>query len=259
MEDERAIRGLVERWMEASMRGDIATVLDLMTDDALFMVPGRGPFGREVFAALSRSADVPRIEGTNEIVELQVLGDWAFTRNRIDITTVPPVGEPFRRSGYTLTLFRAGSLDIRDSRGVALGRNQLDLAQHRVLPAGVEEPAVLLEAVRLAGQDRREIEAEAVDVHLLRPVAQGIPSPSGARGIAEIDRVAGAGVVDVVAPIRREPVVGGVVDALEGQRRAEFVALRGVVVDDVEDHLDAGIVQARDHLLELGERRRVAR
>ena len=109
MEDERAIRGLVERWMEASMRGDIATVLDLMTDDALFMVPGREPFGREVFAALSRSADVPRIEGTTEIVELQVLGDWAFTRNRIEITTVPPVGEPSRRSGYTLTLFRKGS------------------------------------------------------------------------------------------------------------------------------------------------------
>src|SRR4051794_28242232 len=109
MEDERAIRGVVERWMEASMRGDIATVLDLMTDDVLFMVPGREPFGREVFAAISRSADVPRIEGTNEIVELRVLGDWAFTRNRIDITTAPPVGELFRRSGYTLTLFRKES------------------------------------------------------------------------------------------------------------------------------------------------------
>lgn len=36
-DDERAIRGLVERWMEASLRGDIATVLALMTDDALFM------------------------------------------------------------------------------------------------------------------------------------------------------------------------------------------------------------------------------
>ena len=42
-----------------------------------------------------------------------------------------------------------------------------------------------------------------------------------------------------------------------------LVALRGVVVHHVQDHLDAGIVQARHHLLELGEHergnRRIAR
>jgi hypothetical protein len=65
-------------------------------------------------------------------------------------------------------------------------------------------------------------------------------------------RVAGAGVVHVVprsSPI--EPVVGGVVDALERQHRPEVVALGRVVVDDVEDHLDAGLVQGLHHLLEL--------
>src|SRR3984885_4013363 len=49
-----------------------------------------------------------------------------------------------------------------------------------------------------------------------------------------------------------EPVVGGVVDALERQGRAEFVALGGVVVDHVQDDLDAGRVQGLDHRLELG-------
>ena len=34
----------------------------------------------------------------------------------------------------------------------------------------------------------------------------------------------------------------------------ELVAFGGVVVDHVEDHLDAGVVQRRHHLLELGER-----
>jgi ketosteroid isomerase-like protein len=38
-----------------------------------------------------------------------VLGDWAFTRNRIDLTVTPPAGEPVRRSGYTLTLYRKGN------------------------------------------------------------------------------------------------------------------------------------------------------
>ena len=59
-------------------------------------------------------------------------------------------------------------------------------------------------------------------------------------------------VVHVVARVaRHEPVVGLVVDALERERRADVVALGGVVVDDVEDDLDAGLVQCEHHLLEL--------
>ncbi len=50
-----------------------------------------------------------------------------------------------------------------------------------------------------------------------------------------------------------QPVVRRVVDAAERQRRAALVALGGVVVDDVQDHLQPGVVQARHHLLELGE------
>jgi ketosteroid isomerase-like protein len=49
-EDERAIRALVATWMEASKAGDIATVLTLMSDDVVFMVPGQKPFGKEAFA-----------------------------------------------------------------------------------------------------------------------------------------------------------------------------------------------------------------
>ena len=37
----------------------------------------------------------------------------------------------------------------------------------------------------------------------------------------------------------------------KAQRRAELVALGGVVVDHVEDHLDVGLVQRLDHRLEL--------
>ena len=38
-DDERAIRELVATWMTASQAGDIDTVLGLMTDDVVFMVP----------------------------------------------------------------------------------------------------------------------------------------------------------------------------------------------------------------------------
>jgi uncharacterized protein (TIGR02246 family) len=108
-EDEQAIRKVVETWMQASQSGDAATVLSLMTEDAVFTVPGREPFGREVFEAAAGVTNAAQIDGTNEIVELQVLGDWAFTRNRIDLTVTPPAGEPVRRSGYTLTLYRKGN------------------------------------------------------------------------------------------------------------------------------------------------------
>jgi uncharacterized protein (TIGR02246 family) len=106
--DERAIRELVGTWMKASRAGDIATVLGLMSDDVIFMVPGREPFGKQTFAANSRGMDGVRLEGTSDIRELKVLGDWAYLRNYIEISITPPGGETVRRSGYTLTILRKG-------------------------------------------------------------------------------------------------------------------------------------------------------
>ena len=105
-DDERAIRDLVATWMAASKAGDQDTVLGLMTDDVVFMVPGREPFGKEAFAAASQGMQGMRIEGTSDIVELQVLGDWAYLRNRLNVTITPPGGSPTTRSGYTLTILR---------------------------------------------------------------------------------------------------------------------------------------------------------
>ncbi|MGX5850204.1 SgcJ/EcaC family oxidoreductase [Mesorhizobium sp. PL10] len=108
-DDESAIRQVVDRWMAASRKGDLKIVLTLMTDDVVFMVPGSEPFGKEAFAAAVQGMGETKIDGTSEIIELKVLGDWAYIRNRIDMTTTPPGGEPARRSGYTLTLLRKES------------------------------------------------------------------------------------------------------------------------------------------------------
>ena len=104
--DERAIRELVDTWMKASRAGATETVLSLMCDDVIFMVPGREPFGKQAFAANSRSMDGVRLEGSADIRELKVLGDWAYLRNFIEITITPPDGESVRRSGFTLTILR---------------------------------------------------------------------------------------------------------------------------------------------------------
>jgi len=105
-EDERAIRDLVSTWMAASQAGDIDTVLGLMADDAVFMVSGQEPFGKEKFAAAARGAQNVRMEGTSDIRELTVLGDWAYVRNYLTVTVTPPGGTPVRRAGYTLTILR---------------------------------------------------------------------------------------------------------------------------------------------------------
>jgi len=98
--DEKAVRQLVETWMAASRSGDVATVLTLMTDDVVFMVPGQEPFGREAFAVASEGMRDVQVDGTSEILELKVLGDWAFLRSRIDITATPLGGIPVHRSHH---------------------------------------------------------------------------------------------------------------------------------------------------------------
>jgi uncharacterized protein (TIGR02246 family) len=105
-DDEQAIRGLVETWMEASRTGDLETVLGLVTDDVLFMTPGREPFGKDEFAANSRGMSDVTIDGKATIQELQVLGDWAWLRNHIEIAITPPGGQTAHRAGYTLTVLR---------------------------------------------------------------------------------------------------------------------------------------------------------
>jgi len=106
MSDETAIRQVVETWMSATQRGDIATILTLMTDDVLFMVPGQEPFGKGAFAASFQTIANARVEATSDIVELKILGDWAYIRNHLDLKIASPDGGQAHRAGYTLTLLR---------------------------------------------------------------------------------------------------------------------------------------------------------
>jgi uncharacterized protein (TIGR02246 family) len=80
-DDERAIRDLVATWMKASEAGDVQTVLSLMADDVIFMVPGREPFGKDAFRVASETMKNARMTGTSDIREIKVLGDWACIRN----------------------------------------------------------------------------------------------------------------------------------------------------------------------------------
>ena len=104
--DEQAIRDLVKAWLVASKTGDLTTVLSLMDDDVVFMVPGKPPFGKEAFAASSKEMKNVRIEGTSDIQEIKVLDDWAWMRSQLKVTITHPSGKTSMRSGYTLTILR---------------------------------------------------------------------------------------------------------------------------------------------------------
>ena len=111
-DDERAIRKLVDTWMSASKAGDLAAILDLMADDVLFMTPSREPFGKDQFQQDFKALKDVKVDGQASIEEIGVVGDWAFIRNRVDLTITPAEGSPIRRSGNTLTILRKG----RDGR-----------------------------------------------------------------------------------------------------------------------------------------------
>ena len=104
--DEQAIRQLVDEWLEASKRGDLETVLSLMTDDVLFMVPGKDPFGKEGFAANSRGMKDHRVEGTSDIQEIKVLGDWAWMHNYLQVMVTAPDGNVMKMAGHVLSVLR---------------------------------------------------------------------------------------------------------------------------------------------------------
>ena len=109
-DDEKQIRALVQAWMDATRAGDIDTVLGLMTDDVLFLLPGAEPMDKAAFAAASRAqagAGAPRMAGRSDIQEVQVAGDWAWLRSRLELTITPADGSPAqRRAGSTLTVLR---------------------------------------------------------------------------------------------------------------------------------------------------------
>jgi uncharacterized protein (TIGR02246 family) len=108
--DEEAIREVVHRWQAATRAGDPQSVLNLMTDDVVFVVVGREPFGKSEFAAMSASplgSPAPAMDIQQRIDEIQVVGEVAYMRSHVHIKVTPPkTAKPIERSGNTLTIFR---------------------------------------------------------------------------------------------------------------------------------------------------------
>ncbi|MBW3628041.1 MAG: SgcJ/EcaC family oxidoreductase [Gemmatimonadetes bacterium] len=108
-DDERAIRGVIDAWHRASAAGDLAAVVEMMTDDVVFLVPGRPPFGKEAFVQAQSQLAAYLLESSSDVREVRVAGDWAYCWTNLSVTITPPhQGSAVRRAGHTLSIFRRG-------------------------------------------------------------------------------------------------------------------------------------------------------
>jgi uncharacterized protein (TIGR02246 family) len=109
--DEQEIRRLVDTWMSATKAGDIETILSLMAEDAVFLRSAHPSLIRraEFAAAAKAPADQkpPQFDGTSDIQEIKVLGEWAFMWSKLSVVVTPPGGGPSKtRAGYTLSILK---------------------------------------------------------------------------------------------------------------------------------------------------------
>jgi len=72
-DEEQAIRQLVDTWLTASESGDLNTILTLMADDVIFMVPGREPFGKDEFVQNYKQMSGVKLTTKSDIQEIKVL------------------------------------------------------------------------------------------------------------------------------------------------------------------------------------------
>jgi uncharacterized protein (TIGR02246 family) len=107
--DQRAIRDVIETWLRATREGDVDAVLELMTPDVIFMVPGQPTMhGREAFAQRLRVLlSTHAVESSGEIEEVCVAGDFAYCRTKLSVTVISKHGAtPMQRTGHTLSILR---------------------------------------------------------------------------------------------------------------------------------------------------------
>ena len=105
--DEQAISAAVQTWMQASADGDLPRVLALLDEDVVLLGPGRPPMRKAEFEAASKGmAGKLRIDGTSDIQEITVSGDWAFVWTQLTIAMTPAGGTPVHRGGPGLSIWR---------------------------------------------------------------------------------------------------------------------------------------------------------
>jgi len=106
--DETAIREVHSSWIDAVNAGDLARLLTLMTDDVVFLNPGKEPVGRREFpSGFLIGHQRSWIHCVSEIEEVAVFGEVAYTRCRDSLSVKPRAGgEATELAGDRITIYR---------------------------------------------------------------------------------------------------------------------------------------------------------
>ncbi|HUQ27164.1 MAG TPA: SgcJ/EcaC family oxidoreductase [Usitatibacter sp.] len=106
--EEGAIRELLATWKRATREGNVQALLDMLTDDVVFLTPGNAPFGKKQFEAGFLQVSVQsRIDVEQQVEELRCVGDFAYALSFLRVTVTPKVGgNGVNTEGHVLSVFR---------------------------------------------------------------------------------------------------------------------------------------------------------
>ena len=172
--DEKAIRALVTRWHRAMGAGDLAALLSMISEDAVFLAAERPPMrGRAAFAQeLAALMESCTIQSSAEIEEVLVSDDLACCWATLTVTTTPLDG-----SAPTVRA-RAGAVDLSQGARRTLGaraRRQHARVRRRRAGAQGRQPRA-----RADGRRPRRLSAPRGDL----PRSPGSSSGGAGRGQA---------------------------------------------------------------------------
>src|SRR4029453_5989203 len=106
-------------------------------------------------------------------------------------------------------------------------------------------------AALVARKNRRQVEAESVDVHLADPVAQAVLNQPPDDWLIRIEGVAAAGEVGISRLVFHEDVIEVVRQSAITQRRSGVRAFGRVVEHDTENHCESAAVKRLEHVAEF--------
>ena len=110
-EDIAAIRSVFDKGIAAANAGDAADLAAFYTEDVVVMNPNQPThIGKEALLQnLHALFDPFTVKMTAQIEEVEVSGDWGFTRSSFTWTLTPKAGgEPNEDSGNWLVIWRRG-------------------------------------------------------------------------------------------------------------------------------------------------------
>jgi uncharacterized protein (TIGR02246 family) len=110
LDDRQAIQRLNEEWISAVGKKDIPSLINRITEDVVFLLPGLPPIcGKRAVQAMYADffPQFSKVEQTSTLEEVEVAGDWAFAWGTERLVLMPKSGgAPIRVQGKGMSIFR---------------------------------------------------------------------------------------------------------------------------------------------------------